>query len=295
MSASRVAALDIGGTNIKGCLFQDGEPTESREIPTEAFKGAADMLERAANFLETFLPFDAIGISTAGQVDPENGTIRYANDNIPGYTGMDVKGFFEKRFGVKTAVLNDVYAAALGEGNFGAAAGEKDFLCLTYGTGVGGGLILDGKPYYGAGASAGVMPGGIITHPEKMTAEDPFSGSYERAASASALRNRGIALDPTLNSGRVIFSRLSEEKVRNLVDGWLDEVAAGVCTLVYTTNIPCVIIGGGVMEQTYAVEGVRERVKKYIIPGFAGVRVLGAKLGNMAGMYGAYGAAVKQD
>lgn len=293
MSARRIAALDIGGTNIKGCLFEDGQPVLSLEVPTEAFRGAKNMLQRAADFLEKFLPFDAIGISTAGQVDPSNGTIRYANDNIPGYTGMDVKAFFENRFGVKTAVLNDVYAAALGEGKYGAAVGEKDYLCLTYGTGVGGGLVLDGQPYYGAGASAGIMPGGIVTHPEDMTEEDPFSGSYERAASATALKKRGQALDLALDNGRAIFARMNEPEVCAVVDGWLDEITAGVCTLIYAYNIPCVILGGGVMEQPYAVNGIQERIRKMIIPGFAGVRILGAKLGNMAGLYGAASMAEK--
>lgn len=291
MSAVRIAALDIGGTNIKGCLFEGKCASPLMEIPTEAFRGAENMLLRAADFLERLQPFDAIGISTAGQVDPLSGVIRYANDNIPGYTGTDVKAFFENRFGVKTAVLNDVYAAALGEGKYGAAVGERDYLCLTYGTGVGGGLVLDGQPYYGTGNSAGIMPGGIITHLESVTETDCFSGSYERAASASALKRKGTALDPALDNGRAIFAKLEDPKVCAAVDEWLDEIASGICTLIYAYNIPCVILGGGVMEQPYAVGGVRERIKRWLIPGFAGVRVLGAKLGNMAGLYGAASAA----
>ena len=287
MSARRVAALDMGGTQIKGCVFEGGRMVQKGSIDSEAKQGGLHFLGQGAKLLETFGPFDALGVSTAGQVDRQRGTIHYANDNIPGYTGTDVKTFFESRFGKPAAVVNDVYAAALGEGTHGAAAGETDYLCLTYGTGIGGSVVLSGQLYYGAGASAGIMPGGLITHPEKMTVGDPFSGSYERHASATALVAAARAIDSSLTDGRAIFARLEEPAVRAVVDRWLDEVAAGLCALIYTYNIPCVVLGGGVMEQPYTIDGVRRRVGEHLIPGFRGVRILGAALGNMAGLYGA--------
>lgn len=293
MSTARIAAIDIGGTKLKACLFTDGVPGEKREADTEARQGGAHVMENAAALLAALGPFDALGVSTAGQVDPESGTIRYANENIPGYTGTDVRGLFSARFGVPVAVVNDVYAAALGEGARGGGRGVSDYLCITYGTGVGGGVILGGAPYYGAGPSAGVMLGGVVTHPEKADGVDPFAGTYERHASATALSAAGKALDPTLNSGRAIFSRLSEPAVRAVVDAWLDEVAAGLLTLIHTFNVPCVLLGGGVMEQPYAIEGVRRRVEARLIPGFRGVRIKGAELGNMAGLYGACSLAEK--
>lgn len=287
MAGPRIAAIDIGGTNLKACLFENGVPVLKGETPTEAKQGGAHVLERAAAVIAQLGPFDALGVSTAGQVDPEKGAIRYANDNIPGYTGTDVKGFFQHRFGRPAAVVNDVYAAALGEGVKGAAQGERDYLCLTYGTGIGGGVVLNGALYYGAGPSAGVMLGGVVTHPERLGGEDPFAGCYERWASATALVERGRALDPSLDSGRAIFTRLDEPAVRSVVDGWLDEVSAGLCTLIHSYNVSCVVLGGGVMEQPYAMEGAVARTQARMIPGFRGVRLVGAKLGNMAGLYGA--------
>lgn len=287
MSGRRIAVLDIGGTKIKGCVFTDGNPGEKRETDSEAKKGAACLLERAFALLEEFRPFEAIGISTAGQVDPATGTIRYANDNVPGYTGTDVKGCFEKRFGVPTTVVNDVYAAALGEGIAGAASGERDYLCLTYGTGIGGGVVLDGKLYYGAGASAGVMLGGLILHPEKLDPADPFAGTYERCASTTALCAAMDRVIPGM-TGRDIFQRLEEPSVKDVVDAWLEEVAAGLCALIHAYNVPCVVLGGGVMEQPYAIEQAVRGVQKHLIPGFRGVRIVGASLGNMAGLYGAH-------
>lgn len=288
MTARRVAALDIGGTNIKACLFEDGKITRRDEGRTPAKEGASRVLAAAAALLEGFAPFDAVGVSTAGQVEPSTGVIRYANENLPGYTGTDVKGYFEARFHVPAAVINDVYAAALGEGAQGAARGEEDYLCVTYGTGIGGGVVLGGKPYYGAGPSAGCMLGGLVLQPEALRPDDPFAGTYERLASATALCAAASAADPALCDGRAIFARLEEPAVRAVVDGWLDQVAAGLCSLIHAYNVPCVVLGGGVMEQPYAIEGTRRRVEQLLIPGFRGARILGAQLGNTAGLCGAY-------
>ena len=124
MSVQRIAALDIGGTRIKACLFENETLLQSEEADTPAKEGAQALLKTAGDLLEPFLPFEAVGVSTAGQVDPDAGTIRYANENLPGYTGTDVRGYFQQRFSVPCAVMNDAYAAALGEGAYGAARGH---------------------------------------------------------------------------------------------------------------------------------------------------------------------------
>ena len=288
MTGRRIGALDIGGTNIKACLFQGGIPVCRDETPTPAREGAHRVLARAAELLGSMGAFDALGVSTTGQVDPASGVIRYANENMPGYTGTKVKAFFEERFSVPTAVINDVYAAALGEGTYGSVKGETDYICLTYGTGIGGGVILNGKPYYGAGSSAGVMLGGLITHPEDRNVQDAFSGTYERYGATTALVDRAKTIAPELDSGRRIFAELpGNEALLSQVNDWLREVALGICTLVHAYNVPCVVLGGGIMEQPYVFREVKNTAEKFLIPGFRGVRILQAGLGNMAGLYGA--------
>lgn len=284
----RVAALDIGGTNIKACVFENGKVVQAKETSTLAHLGAERVLRRAGDLVAEFLPFEVVGVSTTGQVDPARGIVCYANNNMPGYTGINIKERFSSRFHVETVLLNDVYAAAVGEGTYGAAIGEQDFVCLTYGTGIGGGVILNGEPYYGKGASAGLMIGGMITHLEEMREGDDFSGSYERFASTTALVASAKRLDTSLTSGRKIFERIEEEEIRQLVDSWLDEVAAGVCALIHVYNVPCVILGGGIMEQPYAFEGAKKRIERNLIRGFQGVRIKPASLGNMAGLYGVF-------
>lgn len=285
----RIGALDLGGTNIKACLFENGVPIAKGETPTLPRQG--NCLKRAADLLESLGTFDAVGISTAGQVDPDTGVIRYANDNLPGYTGTNVKGYLESRFAVPAGVMNDVYAAALGEGKAGAAQGLTDYLCLTYGTGIGGGVVLDGKLYYGKGKSAGVMLGGLITHAADVKPGDPFSGTYERYASTTALIARARQVDPAAENGRQLFEKLDNPALRAVLEGWMDEVALGICALTHCYNVPDVLLGGGILEQELVFTGIRDRVEKYLIPGFRGVRLRKAALGNMAGLYGACAAA----
>lgn len=186
------AALDIGGTAIKSGIWTGikDEIKEVRETPTNARLGGAHVVEQAVKILESYHGFDAIGISTAGQVDSQRGMIRYANENIPGYTGMEIGRMLRERFHVPVAVENDVNAAALGEGIFGAGRGERDFLCLTYGTGVGGAIVMDQKVYHGCAFSAGEF-GGLLIHPE-----DRKEGEFSAAAMRNTLQPQHLQPEP---------------------------------------------------------------------------------------------------
>ena len=109
----KIAVLDIGGTAIKSGIWDGNEIGMFREWETRASEGGKALMERAKAILHGCGSFDAIGISTAGQVDTSAGKIHYANDNIPGYTGMPVREILEQEFHVPVAVENDVNAAAL--------------------------------------------------------------------------------------------------------------------------------------------------------------------------------------
>ena len=200
----RIAALDIGGTSIKSGIWDGCQASELKEWDTNASRGGEYLMERVKEILHTYGAFGAIGISTAGQVDSEKGKIHYANDNIPNYTGMEIRAVLEKEFRVPVAVENDVNAAALGELYFGAAKGSKNFLCLTYGTGVGGAIVLNGSIYTG-NTFSGASFGGIVVHPEAIRKDVEFSGCYEKYASTTALVKRVKAIDASLDNGRKIF------------------------------------------------------------------------------------------
>lgn len=286
----RIMTLDVGGTAVKSGVYCDGTLEDIREYPTEAIKGGghvASLIETIIQEYEKTHKFTGIGVSTAGQVDSVRGRIIYANDNIPGYTGMEIRSIIEDRFGKPAAVINDVNAAALGEARYGAGQGEKDFICLTYGTGVGGAVFVQGKLYEGSSFSAGEA-GAIVVHPEDRDPQrDIFSGCYERYASVTALVKKAQEFDSRLVNGRVIFEEMERSGVRQIVEEWIREIVYGLTSLIHVLNPTCIILGGGVMEQEYVLERVRELLGMHLMESYRKTDVKRALLGNCAGMYGA--------
>lgn len=282
----KIVALDIGGTSIKSGLWVDGELTDYRETETKASLGAAFVMKNAIEIIKAYDEFDRIGISTAGQVDPELGVIRYANTNLPGYTGTNIREIMENEFHVLVSVENDVNCAALGEAKFGVGRDYNDFLCITYGTGVGGAIIVDNKIYPGSKCSAGEF-GSIITHAECRNEEDLLSGCYERYASTTALVRAAMSFDQTLTSGRTIFERISEPKIKLIVDNWICEIVYGLSSLIHIFNPTCIVLGGGILDQKYVLDRLDELIYTNIMESFRNVVLQRAQLGNQAGLYGA--------
>lgn len=289
----KILAIDIGGTKIKLGYFEGGKVTVLEEIDTNAREGAKRVVERVIEKGRRYLPVDMAAVATCGQVNPANGAIHYANDNMPGYTGMKVRNIMEEAFRVPVTVENDAYAAAIGEGAFGCGKGVSDYICLTFGTGIGGGVILNGRPYYGAGYNCGTMIGAMLLHPDRRNGSDPWAGTFERYASVTALVKQAMAFSPELSDGRKVFASMGVPAVKQIVDDWLDEVAWGLVSLEHIYNVPLMILGGGVMEQEYAALAIQKKVNQRLAAGFRGLEIKKAVLGNMAGMYGAAAAALR--
>ena len=288
----RIVAVDIGGTMIKSGLWNGETFVELRETETCASEGGAALMERVKGLIHSYHDFEAIGISTAGEVNTEDGSIFYANSNIPGYTGMPVKQIMEEEFCVPAAVETDVNAAALGELRMGAGAGCDDFLCLTYGTGVGGSIVMNGNVYPGASFSAGSF-GGMVIHPEEKAGTDSLEGCYERCASTTGLVRRVKKVDGALDNGKKIFAAKDRPEIKEQIDAWIDDICTGLVTLCCIFNPSRIILGGGIMAQEYVLSEVNRKVKAQIAPGLRIVEIVPAKLANTAGMMGSVSLAEK--
>ena len=162
MRSNRIG-IDVGGTNVKLALVDDkGNITYSNSVPTRAEMGyeyTVNNIKQAIRDLlvETKLStkdIEGIGFGFPGQVDYKSGVVRLA-PNIPGWVDVPIAKLIEDEFKIPTRVDNDVRCAALGELNYGAGKGCENLICITVGTGIGSGLIINGKLVRGASNAAG--------------------------------------------------------------------------------------------------------------------------------------------
>ena len=258
----RISVFDIGGTWIKHALFDGESLSETSYIPTEANLGTAQMLDKLVQILQTELtegPLDAVGISTRGQVNPISGTIVYDPPEVfPDYMGTCLPEALQKALnfpGLPVIVENDANCAAVAESVFGAAKRFPSSITLTFGTGIGGGIVLDGKILHGDRYSAGEF--GMMYLPD----ESGIPVHWEQLAS-----NQVLAENPDL---------------------WQHRAAMGIASVIHVFNPPCVVLGGGLMEDQERFFRLCKEVYPLLAPGFEHLTIASAELGNRAGMLGA--------
>ena len=286
----KVLAIDVGGTAIKSALVSDnGKMEDFRELPTPAV--IADGIIEAAR---GYTGYAAVGISTAGLVDHEKGVVIFSSASL-GY--VDNEPLSEKigsALGVPVTVENDVNAAALGEAMFGAGRGCRDFVCLTYGTSIGGALYLNGGLYRGSRNMAGEI-GHVATHAFGKPCPCGKQGCYSEYASVTALVRMAMEIDEKYNNGRAILAAMKDDPwLMAAVRAWADEVCVGLAGVIHVFDPPRIILGGGVMSDPGLVEIIRETLSTHILDSYSSVELRGAETGNAAGLLGAAALALEK-
>jgi glucokinase len=256
--------LDIGGTKIAGgVVTESGRVLDRTRVPTPPDDQAATLAALLALVDELWARnpgVEAIGLGAAGLVERPGGNARWAPHNT--YRRMELRRLLHERTGLPTSVDNDANAAAWAESRFGAGAASGDLVLVTVGTGIGGGLVLDGGIYHGEHGFAGEL-GHLIVDPEGDRCACGNRGCLEAMASGSTLGRLGreaAAGDPagrlaTLAAlgggpvtGEVVFAAASEgDKVAlalfERVGHWL---GVGIASLVTIFDPDLVVVGGGV-------------------------------------------------
>lgn len=212
-----VVSVDVGGTKIACALMRydsaDAAPRDvwCESVPTEAIRGGAAVLESIVDVAKAAMDASVgfglkvvgIGVGTAGRVDAKTGSIAYANEIMPGWTGQPVAQRLRDAFDLPVAVLGDVQAHALGEARWGAARGAQTCIVMAPGTGLGGGIIVNGRIVRGCHGFAGE----IGATPNTLYAGD---GNLESVAAGSGIEARYEALTGSSASGAEISARANE-------------------------------------------------------------------------------------
>jgi glucokinase-like ROK family protein len=282
-SSSVAIGVDIGGTSIKGALVRaSGEVCFATQTPTEAGKGrdaiAAGLVRvidatLASARVEKLEP-SGIGIATAGAVDERDGSIFAATDNLPGWAGFQLRAFAEKHFGLPVSVVNDAQAAALSELHFGVGRGLSDFVAITLGTGVGGGIVSAGKLLRGSHGFAGSI-GHIVIHTEGRPCNCGRCGCLEAYASTAALlreyRDHGGVVSPGPPDEAALTLRVNQlacngdGAAQAAYAGLSRRLAEGIANLFNLLDPQTVILSGGLIESYSAfVPDLEKRVAKLL-------------------------------
>lgn len=289
----KIVGIDIGGTMIKyGLLSLEGEILESEETATEASKGVEVLFEKLCTIVEGYSEEEIAGIAVSGtgQIDGSIGKVIGGNEIIPGWIGTNLVERLEKRFNLPAVLENDVNCAALGEKWLGAGKGQNDFVCLTIGTGIGGGVVLNGDIFRGDTCVAAEF-GHIQIEKNGVQCLCGKKGCYERYASATALVRMAKERTGEELNGKEIFDRekAGEPVFVQLVKDWVDYFTDGLSTIIYIFNPALVIVGGGVTKQgDYLLDKIYKSIDSKIGVNYKkNLSIKFAELGNNAGMLGA--------
>jgi glucokinase len=307
-----VVAIDIGGTKIAGGLVTAGGQIHAlRRIPTEAHQGGEDVMRRVnllvgeliaeGKRMNGALSPAAIGVGTAGWVEPKSGVITFATSALPGWKGMPVKERLQTAHSLPAFVENDAAVMALGEAVFGAGRGRLFVLGLTVGTGIGGGIIIDGQIYHGAHGYAGAMGHIIIDY--RSTRQCPCGryGCMEAYASTPGLVNefiqavgREYLIQHDLDPAGIGIKEIADLAKAGNANAWqviqhgAEYLGTGIATLLNLFNPDIVVIGGGVANiGAPYFEKVRQVASTHALPTVAETLILPAQLGDKANLVGA--------
>ncbi len=283
----QVLGLDIGGTALKlGRFDLQGTALQFLKIPTPQPATPDAVLEAIVAAIPQLDPdasAQAIGIGTPGPSDP-TGRIAKLAINLPEWTNVAVADRLESKLGLPCRIANDANCAALGEAWKGAGRPYQNLVLLTLGTGVGGGIILNGDLFTGHNGAAGEL-GSISFNPDGYPCNSGNRGSLEQQLCISAIVRRS-GQDPG------ILGELAQAGDPDALKFWKEygrDLGIGLTTLIYVLNPEAIVIGGGISGSSdfffdSAIDEINQRVSA---PSREGVKLLKAELGNQAGMFGA--------
>lgn len=311
MKSDKYIGVDIGGTSIKiGFMSREGDFLAKWQIPMPKNVSGERVLSTIWDSIKVQMikekmnieQFQAIGVGSAGFVDPKSGVVKQSV-NI-GWKNFPIKEIFERLTKLPVVVDNDANIAALGEIWKGAATGERDIVMITLGTGVGGGIIVDGKIVSGNSGTAGEI-GHIIVDPDGDLCNCGRRGCLETIVSATGIRNLALKIAKLYPNSLIAdyfnqkgdisatnvfaFAKEGDQASNEVIDKVADILGRTIANISAIINPSKVLLGGGVSNagdqlrlavenkfNQYALQRVKESCKIEI-----------AQLKNDAGIIGA--------
>ena len=308
------AGVDLGGTNTKiGILNREGDILKSRIIKTLSAEGVDNTLERIWKTIQELSQeldinienIKGIGLGIPGPVLEQSIVAFFAN--FPWERNINIKEKLEKLTGIETKLDNDANIIALGEAKYGAAKGSKSSVTVALGTGIGGGIYIDGKLVSGAKGAGGEVGHMKIVKDGKLCGCGQ-RGCFEAYVSATGLIREAVSR-LTVNKQNLLYKMIDGDLMKleakdifdaaregdafslDLVDYEAEYLALGIANILNIINPEVVVLGGGVaLAGDILLNPMREKMVKYALPvTLEELKIVQGVLGNEAGIKGAVG------
>jgi glucokinase len=310
--ARQVIAVDLGGTNVRAgvvsesgqILFHIARPTSSAAGPAVVMAEIAEVVAEARR--QATAPLPVIGVSAPGPLDTLRG-VALTMQSLAGFDGFPLKSELEQALGGPVLLENDGIAGAIGEWRFGAGRGLGHMVYVTLSTGIGGGIIADGRPLRGRSGLAGHVghifftapwqrhPGGTMTCFEDYASASALGhrarreiGDEPRSALAGAAPLDAAAIVRAAEAGDAFAARLLDDEAR--------AVGLGLASLVHVLNPERIVLGGGLALGLPRIAGqIAGFMEEQLKPGFGATPVVLAELGGHSCLVGAAALALSPD
>jgi len=310
-TVKRVIGIDVGGTNLRGALVtQDGRILKRMKIPSEAHRGIDAVVDNLVNLITTIdegnMP-SGVGFGIPGIIDSRNGVITQA-PNISNVHDYPIREMLSKKLDGDTRIVieNDANCAAVGEWWMGAGRDVDSLIMLTLGTGVGGGVILDGKLWRGADGMGGEI-GHMTIYPDGPRCNCGNFGCLETYSSATAVRRmvdealaddtiettlekEVLEVEPGHIPEVVMKAAIAGDEVsKNIWEKFGTALGIGMASCVNILNVEMIVIGGGVSQawEMFIDAARKELTARGLRAPSERVKVMQSVLGDDEGIIGA--------
>jgi len=313
-----VLGFDLGGTKFAfGIVREDGAVVASGRVDTLADQGPAQAVNRAIAGARELLAANGfapasllgVGIASPGPLDIARGCVD-GSPNLPGWTGFPIAGEISKAFGLPARIDNDANAAAVGEFRFGAGKGFPNMVYVTVSTGIGGGVMVDGRLMRGANGNAAEL-GHLTLDIKGPACPCGGQGCFEKYASGTAIAARAraalaagrasslaaLAGGPDKVTSHHVLQALAQGDVlaREIWEETLEYLGRGFAVIINTFNPDRIVVGGGVTAAgDILFAPLRKKALGYAFPRLAAVcSIVPAGLGGDVGVVGAAACALE--
>lgn len=302
-----VVGIDLGGTKIAAALFNaEGEILNRERMETANARTAKEVVQRMVEMIQSVSmghPVSGVGLASPGTVNSKDGIVLQGT-NLPEWNDVPLKKWMGEALGVDVEVVNDANAAAWGEYVRGAGRGSENMVYITFSTGIGAGIVLDGKLLLGATSFAGEL-GHNIVEPAGPACICGNHGCWEMYASGTAIRDSAVDLMRSSHSAIRELAAASGEEISakhvfeaykqndpvagQVVDRAVHYMALGLANAIHTFNPDRIVIGGGVSKAgDQLFPALRTETEKLVMKPYRGTyEIVPAGLRDDVGLIGA--------